>query len=219
MRLRTAELEKSRLHIVHCLARAAEYRDDDTGRHVVRVGKYTAILARELGLSSDQVTMLEQAAQLHDVGKIGIPDSILLKPGRLDPEEFKLMQRHCEYGRLIIMPDEPSHGPAGRRPANRSLLELAADIAFTHHERWDGTGYPSNIAGEQIPLEGRITAVADVFDALASRRPYKGAFPLESCISIVKDGRGRQFDPAVVDAMLRRIGEISTVSQQMADAA
>jgi putative two-component system response regulator len=220
VRLRTAELEKSRLHVVHCLARAAEYRDDDTGRHVVRVGKYAAILARELGLPTEQVAMIELAAQLHDVGKIGIPDSILLKPGRLDPEEFKLMQRHCEYGRLIILPDAPaSRALGGRRTSNRSLLELAADIAFTHHERWDGTGYPSNLAGEQIPLEGRITAVADVFDALASRRPYKGAFPLESCISIVKDGRGRQFDPAVVDALLRRIGEFSTVAQHMADAA
>ena len=227
VRIRTAELEKSRLQVVHCLARAAEYRDDDTGRHVVRVGKYAGILARELGFPAEQVAMLEMAAQLHDVGKIGIPDSILLKPGRLDPEEFKLMQRHCEYGRLIILPDEPSP-PRGnatartqpRRPTStRSLLELAADIAFTHHERWDGTGYPSNIAGEQIPLEGRITAVADVFDALASRRPYKGAFPLESCISIVKDGRGRQFDPAVVDALLRRVGEFSTVAQHMADAA
>ena len=227
VRMRTAELEKSRLQVVHCLARAAEYRDDDTGRHVVRVGRYAGILARELGFSAEQVTMLETAAQLHDVGKIGIPDSILLKPGRLDPEEFKLMQRHCEYGRLIILPDDPNirrgavaSAPHRQRTAStRSLLELAADIAFTHHERWDGTGYPSNIAGEQIPLEGRITAVADVFDALASRRPYKGAFPLESCISIVKDGRGRQFDPAVVDALLRRMGEIATVSQQMADAA
>jgi putative two-component system response regulator len=224
VRMRTAELEKSRLQVVHCLARAAEYRDDDTGRHVVRVGKYAGILARELGFPADQVTMIEMAAQLHDVGKIGIPDSILLKPGRLDPEEFKLMQRHCEYGRLIILPDEPStRAPTaaggGRQLRTRSLLELAAEVAFTHHERWDGTGYPSNIAGEQIPLEGRITAVADVFDALSSKRPYKGAFPLESCISIVKDGRGRQFDPAVVDALLRRIGEITTVAQHMADAA
>jgi cyclic di-GMP phosphodiesterase len=220
VRLRTAELEKSRLQVVHCLARAAEYRDDDTGRHVVRVGKYAAILAREMGIAPDHVSMIEIAAQLHDVGKIGIPDSILLKPGRLDPEEFKLMQRHCEYGRLIIMPDEPSRAVATRRTsAGRSLLELAADIAFTHHERWDGTGYPSNLAGEQIPLEGRITAVADVFDALASRRPYKGAFPLESCISIVKDGRGRQFDAAIVDAMLRRVGDFAAVCQHMADAA
>jgi putative two-component system response regulator len=222
VRMRTAELEKSRLQVVHCLARAAEYRDDDTGRHVVRVGKFAGIIARELGFSPEQVSMLEMAAQLHDVGKIGIPDSILLKPGRLDPEEFKLMQHHCEYGRLIILPDAPAHGsarhkrPPGTRP---SLLELAADIAFTHHERWDGTGYPSNFAGEQIPLEGRITAVADVFDALASKRPYKGAFPLESCLSIVKDGRGRQFDAAVVDALVRRIGEIANVQQHMADAA
>jgi putative two-component system response regulator len=224
VRVRTAELEKSRLQAVHCLARAAEYRDDDTGRHVIRVGKYAGIIAREMGFPPEQITMIESAAQLHDVGKIGIPDSILLKPGRLDPEEFKLMQRHCEYGRLIILPDAPAEpfvpdARQRRRTTTRSLLELAADIAFTHHERWDGTGYPSNFAGEQIPLEGRITAVADVFDALASKRPYKGAFPLESCLSIVKDGRGRQFDPAVVDALLRRVGEITTVREHMADAA
>jgi putative two-component system response regulator len=209
--------------VVHCLARAAEYRDDDTGRHVVRVGRYAGILAKELGLPQEHCTMLESAAQLHDVGKIGIPDSILLKPGRLDPREYAIMQHHCEYGRRIILPDADA-ARARRTPINsssgrRSLLEVAADIAFTHHEHWDGNGYPSRIAGAQIPLEGRITAVADVFDALASSRPYKKAFSLENCIAIVRDGRGKQFDPACVDALLKRIGEIMQTHQQMADAA
>src|SRR5262245_10871676 len=154
------------------------------------------------------------AAQLHDVGKIGIPDSILLKPARLDPAEFAMMQQHCEYGRLIIQPDGPPD-----RSATRSLLDLAAEIAFTHHERWDGNGYPSKIAGEDIPLEGRITTVADVFDALSSKRPYKPAFPLEQCLSILRDGKGKQFDADVIDAFFRRLGEITQVQQNLADAA
>jgi putative two-component system response regulator len=214
VKLRTAELEASRLQVVHSLARAAEYRDDDTGRHVVRVGRYAAILARELGFSEERSVILETAAQLHDVGKIGIPDAILLKPGKLDPDEFKTMQQHCEYGRLIIQPDGP---PAPG--SSRSLLDLAADIAYTHHERWDGNGYPTKLRGEQIPLEGRITTVADVFDALSSKRPYKNAFPLEQCLAILREGRDKQFDGNIVDAFLRKLGEITQVQQQLADAA
>lgn len=218
--LRTAELEQSRIHAVHCLARAAEYRDDDTGRHVIRVGRYASIIARQLGYSEEQATVLELAAQLHDVGKIGIRDAILLKPGKLDDAEFAEMKRHCEYGRTIIQPDAPATTPQQRKYFDRtSLLDLAADIAFTHHERWDGKGYPSKIAAEQIPLEGRITAVADVFDALSSKRPYKQPFPLEKCLSILREGRGTQFDAAVVDAFFTRLAEITQVQQNLADAA
>ena len=213
VRLRTAEVEASRLEIVHCLARAAEYRDDDTGRHVLRVGRYAGILAREAGLVDERIAMIEISAQLHDVGKIGVPDAILLKPGKLDPDEFAVMKRHCEYGRLIIMPDAPQ--PQQCAP----LLAMAAQIAFTHHEKWDGSGYPCGLAGEQIPLEGRITAVADVFDALGSRRPYKPPFPLEQCLAIVREGRGKHFDPSIVDALLRRMGEITGVQSELADAA
>ena len=216
VKLRTAEVEASRLQVVHCLARASEYRDDVTGRHVIRVGRYAGIIARELGFGEDRVAMLEMAAQLHDIGKIGIPDAILLKPGKLAPDEYKVMQQHCEYGRFIIQPDGPSQVTSG---TSRSLLDLAADIAFTHHERWDGEGYPSKLQGEQIPLEGRITAVADVFDAISSKRPYKDAFSLEDCLSILRDGRGKQFDAKVVDAFLRRVGEITLVQQTLADAA
>ena len=212
--LRTSELEASRLEIVHCLARAAEYRDDDTGRHVMRVGRFAGILARQLGVGGDRVAMIEIAAQLHDVGKIGVPDSILLKPGKLDPDEFAVMKRHCEYGRMIIMPDAPE-----QTTSVPALLAMAAQIAFTHHEKWDGSGYPCGLAGEQIPLEGRITAVADVFDALGSRRPYKPPFPLEQCLSILREGRGKHFDPAVVDALFARIGEITSVQSDLADAA
>ena len=183
VRVRTVELEESRLQIVHCLARAAEYRDDDTGRHVMRVGRFAGIIARELGLPPERCQMLQLASLLHDVGKIGIPDAILLKPGRLDPEEFRHMQRHCEFGRMIIQP-LPEHESEARKlrevlgvsalsTIDSPLLSMAAEIAWTHHEKWDGTGYPRGLSGEQIPLEGRITAVADVFDAVSSKRPYK----------------------------------------------
>jgi putative two-component system response regulator len=227
--LRTAELEASRLHVVHALARAAEYRDDDTGRHVMRVGRYCAIIARDLGYSEDRIAMLEMAAQLHDVGKIGIPDAILLKPGPLDEQEFAAMRRHCEYGYKIINP-EP-HDVAESRAIqarlgavlpnadNSPMLAMAATIAMTHHEHWDGNGYPHGLKGQDIPLEGRITAVADVFDALSSKRPYKKAFPLERCIEILQEGRRRHFDDDIVAALLRRLGDILQVQSNFADAA
>jgi putative two-component system response regulator len=229
VQLRTCELEASRLRVVHCLARAAEYRDDDTGRHVIRVGRYAGILARELGFAASHVATLELAAQLHDVGKIGIPDAILLKPGKLTPDEFRAMQRHCEYGRKIIDP-LPEHEEEARRIQERlgvesirgygsPLLKMAAEIALTHHERWDGSGYPNHLSGDAIPIEGRVTSVADVFDALSSKRPYKPAFPLDKCLTIVKEGSGGQFDSAIVDALLRRLGEIVQVQGQLADAA
>jgi putative two-component system response regulator len=229
VRVRTVELEASRLHVVHCLARAAEFRDDDTGRHVMRVGRYAGIIARELGLASHHVSMLETAALLHDVGKIGIRDGILLKPGKLTPEEFKQMQQHCEIGMTIIQPLPEHQSDAHRMRAalgaqaitslQSPLLDMAATIALTHHERWDGTGYPNRLVGEQIPIEGRITSVADVFDALCSKRPYKEAMPLEKALGIITGARGTQFDTRVVDALLRRLGEITSVQTQLADAA
>ena len=230
VRLRTAELEDSRLQVVHSLARAAEFRDDDTGHHVMRVGRYAGIVARAMELPESRVEMLETASLLHDVGKIGIPDSVLLKPGRLDPEEFKVMRQHCEFGKLII---EPLPGQASQAQRLRAqlppadfttscqpaLLAMAAEIAMTHHERWDGGGYPRGLKAEQIPLEGRITAVADVFDALSSKRPYKPAFPIERCLDILREGRGTQFDATAVEALLRRIPQILDVQQNLGDAA
>ncbi len=229
VRTRTRELEAAKLQVVHCLARAAEYRDDDTGRHVMRVGRYAGIIARELKLPEQRASMIETAALLHDVGKIGIPDSILLKPGRLDPAEFEYMKRHCEIGLMIIQPLPEHHSEAQRMRAQMGvgdidhlpspLLTMAANIALTHHERFDGTGYPNRLVGENIPLDGRITSVADVFDAVCSKRPYKAALPIESSLAILRDGRGKQFDPNVVDALLRRIGEIMQVQSSLADAA
>lgn len=221
---RTFELEAARQEAMHCLARAAEYRDDDTGEHVVRVGRYVAILAAALGFQERQVNLLEQAAQLHDVGKIGVPDSILSKPGPLDPNEFDLMKEHCQFGKSIIQPmtDEEwqkmrRHTKLGRLilglPSS-PIMRLAASIAETHHEKWDGTGYPRGLAGEAIPIEGRITAVADVFDALSTKRPYKPAFPANKCVSIIVQGRNKHFDPKVVDAFLASLDKILAVSQE-----
>ena len=225
---RTAELARSRQEVIHCLARAAEFRDDDTGRHVFRVGRYARLIASELGWEGERLNMLEQAAQLHDIGKIGIPDAILLKPGKLTPEEFEIMQKHSGYGTRIthgLLDHELnvlcSHTELGSRllhTADSPVLAIAATIALSHHERWDGTGYPLGLAGEDIPIEGRITAVADVFDALSSKRPYKPAFPLDKCFQILKEGRGSHFDPQVLDAFFRRQEDIVYTQIRHADA-
>lgn len=224
---RTAELEASRLELIHCLARAAEFRDDDTGKHVLRVGRYARLIGSQLGFSTAELDILEPAAQLHDVGKIGIPDSILLKPGKLSADEFETIQKHCGFGKKIVAPlSEPEalrirqHTEIGARImelACSPILEMAKRIALTHHERWDGSGYPLGLAGEHIPIEGRITAVADVFDALSSKRPYKTAFPLAKCLAIMEEGRGSQFDPRVLDAFFARQQEIVQVQIDAAD--
>lgn len=226
VRARTLELELSRLQVILCLARAAEYRDDTTGRHVIRVGRYVAILARELGFSEDRAHMLGLAAQLHDVGKIGLPDGILLKPGKLTPGEFDIVKRHCEIGRRIVQPvddkdlesiDGISLTQRGAAGCDQPLLALASCIALSHHERWDGTGYPYGLSREAIPIEGRITSVADVFDALTSSRPYKAAIPPAESVAIMQQGRGSQFDPAVFDAMVRKMDDFRKVWDEQAE--
>jgi putative two-component system response regulator len=224
---RTAELELSRLRVIQCLARAGEYRDDATGRHVLRVGRCAALLATELGYSREQAVMVELAAQLHDIGKIGIPDTILLKPGKLTPEELVEMRKHCEYGKAIIDPTADSEAEVARQyidldlmPVQLSespLLTMAASIALTHHERFNGTGYPFGLLGHAIPLEGRITAIVDVFDALQSPRPYKPAFPIEKCLEILQASRGADFDPLVHDAFLKRIPDLIHIYRDYAD--
>jgi putative two-component system response regulator len=226
VRLRTAELETSRMEVIQCLARAAEFRDDDTGKHVVRVGRYAYIIGEQLGLPKEYLEILEPAAQLHDVGKIGIPDAILLKPGKLSPEEFRVMQEHCGYGKEIVdcVPGDDSkirnHAELGARimDIGRSpILSLAKRIALTHHERWNGTGYPLGLKGEKIPLESRITAVADVFDALSSKRTYKPAYPIEKCFDIIREGCGSHFDPDVVAAFFRGQEQIVQVQNELPD--
>jgi cyclic di-GMP phosphodiesterase len=193
VRARTAELEATQVEILERLALAAEYRDDDTGEHTKRVGKTAARIAEALGWPPAEVELIGRAAPLHDVGKIAISDFILLKPGKLTPEEFENMKTHARLGAQMLS--------GGRFP----LLQLAEQIALTHHERWDGTGY-LGLRDEEIPIAGRIVTVADVFDALMSERPYKKAWPLTKALEEIKRQSGRQFDPRVVDAFLKIVG-------------
>jgi putative two-component system response regulator len=189
-RSRLAELEAARLEIVERLARAGEFRDDETGEHTRRVGATAALLARAAGLDDGAAREIALAAPLHDIGKIAIPDAILLRRGRLTGGEAKLMQRHTIIGAQIL-------GGSSSR-----LLNLARDIALTHHERWDGNGYPSGFSGQDIPVGGRIVALADVFDALTHERPYKDAWPVTAAVAEIAAQSGEQFDPALVAAFL-----------------
>ncbi len=229
VRLRTAQIERSREQIIHCLARAAEYRDNETGEHVIRVGKYCAVIADELGFGENYCRQIELASQLHDVGKIGIPDSVLLNPGKLSHAEFEVMKKHCHLGCQIMEPLAEQDAARVIQHANvggfimddvdSPMLELAAIIARTHHEKWDGSGYPNGLAGDQIPIEGRICCCADVFDALSSERPYKKKFPLQKCLEIMISERGTRFDPVVLDAFLTRLRDIEAIRLQYNDEA
>jgi putative two-component system response regulator len=191
VRERTQELDEARTEIIERLALAAEYRDDDTHQHTWRVGQMSALLAKLLGLGDIDVELVRRAAPLHDVGKIGISDLILLKPGRLSDEEFEVMRSHTSIGAKILS------GSA------YAMLQLAAEIALTHHERWDGAGYPRGLAGGEIPTAGRIVTVADVFDALTHERPYKKAWPVADAMAEIQEQAGKQFDPGVVEVFSR----------------
>jgi putative two-component system response regulator len=204
VRERTRELEQTQVEILQRLAHAAEFRDDDTGQHTQRVGQLAARLAQELGLPEQQVELIRLAAPLHDLGKIGIPDYILLKPGRFAAHEYEQMKSHAAIGARILS--------GGRYP----LLLMAEEIAYTHHERWDGSGYPLGLAGEDIPLTGRIVAVADTFDALTHARPYKHAWPIAEALTEIVRQSGEKFDPCVV-ATLVRIYEHEAAAEQPAD--
>ena len=195
VRERTMELEDARLQTLSRLARAAEYRDDATGQHTRRVGRGAALVAEALGWSPEDVEMIRLAAPLHDVGKIGIPDGILLNDGPLTPTEFEVMKTHCSIGADILSgTDVP-------------LLSMAAAIALSHHERWDGLGYPAGLEGEEIPLPGRIVAVVDTFDALTHPRPYKEAWSTSDALEDIARGSGGRFDPTVVEAFRTTVSE------------
>jgi len=191
VRERTEELRRSRLEILQLLGRASEYRDDMTGRHTLRVGALSGLIAARLGLPEEEAKTIRMAAPLHDIGKIGIPDDILLKPGRYEPREFERMKTHTVIGAAIV------------QDSSFELLKLAGAIARWHHEKWDGTGYPDGLCGEDIPLAARIVALADYYDALTHERPYKRAWTREETIEEIKRQRGQHFDPAIVDAFLR----------------
>ncbi len=204
---RTLELEESRRQVMARLSRAAEFKDNETGRHVIRTGKISVILGERAGLSEEICDMLNDCVPLHDVGKIGIPDAILLKPGRLDEEEWKVMRRHCEYGYKILGPLSREHDDA---ETNR-WLKLARTVAMCHHERWDGGGYPAGLKGEEIPIEARIVSVVDVYDALRSERPYKPELSEEKSAGILEKGAGTQFDPLIIEGFLDRRKEIDEI--------
>ncbi|MFO7807892.1 HD domain-containing phosphohydrolase [Guyparkeria sp.] len=198
---RTRELSNTRLQVVQRLGRAAEYRDEDTGQHIMRMSRISARLATEIGWSDRQVELMLHASPMHDIGKIGIPDAILRKPGRLTAEEWHTMKTHTTIGAELLAGDESD------------LMTLAREIALSHHEKWDGSGYPNRLGSEDIPLSGRICGLADVFDALTSERPYKKPWPVEKAIDLIREARGKHFDPLIVDAFLDVIDDIEQIRQ------
>jgi len=190
------ELHKAYLDTIHRLVLAAEYKDEDTGNHIRRMSRYSALIAEKLGLPAKEIQNILYAAPMHDVGKIGIPDSILIKPGKLTDEEFDIMKTHTTIGAKIL---------AGSKA---EILQIAGEIALSHHEKWNGKGYPQGLAGYNIPLTARIVGLADVFDALTSRRPYKDPFPVEVAVDIIKKERGEHFDPEIVDVFLENVDDV-----------
>jgi putative two-component system response regulator len=205
--VRTDELRETRLQIVQRLGLAAEYKDNETGLHVIRMSHYARLLGIAAGMDADQAEELLHAAPLHDVGKIGIPDRILQKPGKLDPEEWRIMQTHVTIGARIIGEHQ------------RGVLAVAHRVALGHHEKWDGSGYPRALAGEAIALEARIVAVADVFDALTSVRPYKQAWSIEDALRHLREQGGRHFDPVLVDLFQQLVPSIREIMQRWAERA
>ena len=203
----TAELRAREQETILLLCRASEYRDPETGAHIQRMAHYSRLIAAELGMSSLEQDCIMSAAPMHDIGKVGTPDTILLKPGRLNLDEMDIMRRHALIGYNILKSSEAK------------MLQLAAEIAYSHHERFDGTGYPNGLKGEAIPLAGRIVAVADVFDALTSVRPYKQAWTLDAARAFLVENSGTHFDPACVEALLRRWPDVLAIRGALDDGA
>jgi response regulator RpfG family c-di-GMP phosphodiesterase len=201
----TAEIREREREAVFRLARAAEFRDPETGAHIQRMAHYSRLIAAGLGLDTAQQDLILEAAPMHDVGKLGTPDMILLKPGKLTPEEFAVMKQHASIGWEIL------------RDSAAPTLKVAAEIAHTHHEKYDGSGYPRGLAGEDIPLFGRIVAVADVFDALTSARPYKSAWEFDKAWDFIRENRSSHFDPRCVDVFLAQREAVLAIRQQFRD--
>lgn len=202
---RTKELDETRLEIIQRLGCAAEYKDNETGLHVVRMSWYSKFLAEQIQANEDWVELLYTAAPMHDIGKIAIPDRVLLKPGKLDKEEWAIMQTHVECGVEIL----GTH--------DSDLMNMAREIALGHHEKYDGSGYPNGISGEDIPLSARIVAIADVFDALTSVRPYKDAWPVEKVITLLEEESGKHFDPVLVSEFLKCLPKVLEIKDQYMD--
>lgn len=201
------ELQRSRHNIIQSLGKAGEYRDNETGMHVFRMASYARLLADAVGKDPEFVSNIWSAATMHDIGKIGIPDHILLKPGKFEPEEWEVMKRHTTIGAEIL------------GEATSDLMRMARSVVLTHHERWDGGGYPHGLAGEAIPIEGRIVAVCDVFDALTSDRPYKKAWSVEAAVEYLKENSGSAFDPELVFAFIQILPMVLEVKEAFPDEA
>ena len=202
---RTQELNDTRLEVIRRLGRAAEYRDDITGFHIIRMSRYSQLLGLAAGMDEAEAEALLNASPMHDIGKIGIPDNVLMKPGKLDPEEWEIMKTHVDIGVEILS------------GASSMLMDMAAEIAQNHHEKWDGSGYPQALAGEDIPLSGRVVAVADVFDALTTERPYKKAWPVEKAVEFLKEQKGQHFEPRLIDLFLEILPDILVIREQYAE--
>ncbi|MEO5329039.1 MAG: response regulator [Magnetococcus sp. THC-1_WYH] len=205
LKARNMELEETRIEVIRQLGRAAEYRDNETGMHIMRMSRYTQLLAIMSGVSEPEADLLMHAAPMHDIGKIGIPDHILLKPGKLTEDEFAIIKKHPEMGSNII----------GKQSSE--VLTLGALIAHTHHEKWNGNGYPRKLQGAEIPLAGRITAIGDVFDALTSSRPYKKAWSVDDALELIIRDAGEHFDPVLVAIFVGLKSEIGIIMEQFQD--
>jgi putative two-component system response regulator len=199
------ELRATRLQVIQRLGRASEYKDNETGMHVMRMSHYSRVLALAYGFSENDADNLFNAAPMHDIGKIGIPDSIMLKPGKLTDEEFEIMKQHPEIGAEIL------------GESDSDLIALAKMVSMTHHEKWNGTGYPKQLKGEEIPIEGRIVALADVFDALTSVRPYKEAWSIEKAMAFIHEQKNKHFDPELVDLFEQQLEAILDIKERWKD--
>ncbi len=198
-------IEQTQVEVIIRLGKAAEFRDDETGRHIERIAAYVNLITEKLDMNHEQRIMMQYAAPMHDVGKIGIPDGVLMKAGKLTADEFKIIKLHTVIGSRILS------------GTTLPLLELAKEIAISHHERWDGDGYPLGLKGRDIPISGRIVAITDVFDALTSKRVYKEAWPIDQALEYVMEMRGKQFDPAIVDAFFAIKDQITDVRKAKCD--
>jgi len=215
---RTHELRLTQEVTIECMASLAEYRDPETGGHIRRTQHYVQLLARLLQnhpkfsdyLTDETIRLLYQSAPLHDIGKIGVPDAVLLKPGKLSDSEFEIMKRHAEFGRDAL-------DASAKRLGDNSFLRTAKEIAATHQEKWDGSGYPAGLKGEEIPIAGRLMAIADVYDALISRRVYKAPIPHEEAIEIIRTGRGQHFDPDMADVFIDHADEFREIALNFVD--
>jgi putative two-component system response regulator len=207
VRARTEELRRTRLQVVQRLGMAAEYRDEETGNHILRMSHTCALLARAIGWSEAGCDLILNASPMHDIGKIGIPDAIMLKPGTFQPHEWEIMKTHAAIGGKLLEGDDST------------LMRMAREIALTHHEKWDGSGYPDGLAGEAIPQAGRIAALADVFDALTSVRPYKQAWTVEAAVECITENSGKHFDPSLVEVFLRELPGIEEIRERFAEPA